>query len=293
MKHFIRRIFLFLIFVFLGGLLIETALLSRQNEYSYKYSYLQKRKSDIECLILGASISNNNINAHYIRHSFNAGTSGRPLCYDYELAKRFIGDMPKLKSLVLTITASQLYRDYHYKVASVLNDDNRDATYRCMHYKYMGLPYDSDDFIYWSEILNSSYDYMGRFLVDNTSNKGCDSLGYVKLTGHLEDPNLKDWKQLRVFKDVDYNDPYLESAINKNINYIKDIAIICKNNGVRFILLQTPFHPAARQMVTAKDKKNLNQCLNEVLAENKDVEYYDFSNDTLFNDDKFYYNTTI
>lgn len=293
MKSFIIRLFEWGCLVLLGGLIIEFLLLFQDNEYTYKFQYIHNHRNDIECLILGSSTSNNNINPKYLDiSSFNTASSARIIYYDYALLNHFINDMPNLKCVIMTIAPFHLYRDYRYKVKTAEHAAIHEPTYRCMHYKYMNLSYDYKDILYWSEILNSNYNYMDRFSEEYSKRADFDSLGYGKLLGHLEGQKYGNWKEFKVFTDIDYNDPNVEKAVNHNIEFLVNIANLCKNKKLRFILLQTPFHPIARETITMKDKSHLASCIRAIRKNYDKTEYYDFSCDSSFNDDRYYFNAS-
>lgn len=290
MKHFLYRISIFLLFVFLGAIAIEYILLFKENEYSYKYSYLQNHSDDIECLILGASVSSNGINPSLFSNKcFNAAIEGRPLYYDYAITKELVPKMTKLKTIILTITPSQLYRNYKYVVESSLSDNDSDPAYRNMHLKYMGLRYDWKDVFYYMEIFNSYYDYMGRFYNSDESNRLCDTLGYQILSAqHLND----NWRSAKVINAIDYTDKNVELAVKENVSYLKGIADICSKNGIRFLLIWPPFHKIGRNQVTKSDLIFFDQSIKALKKDCKEIEFYDFSKDERLQSDDFYYNPT-
>ena len=289
MKKFIFRLIKVGVLVSILFFIIETLLLFKENEYSYKYSYLQKHKGDIECLILGASVSSNGINPHLISvESFNAATEGRPIYYDYALVREFVPQMKKLKCVLLTLTPSQLYRNYKYEVKSSLSTNNSDPAYRSMHLKYMGLRYDWKDVFYYMETINSYYDYMGRFFNSDEVNRKCDSLGYQELNKvHINDT----WRNAHVINTIDYQDKNVEYAVKENISYLKELSEVCQDNNVRLIILWPPFHKAGRAQVNDVDKHYFKQCISE-LTKSKGVECYNFENDARFDKDEYFYNPT-
>ena len=289
MRKFFAKLVLCGGFLCIFILVLELLLFCETNEYSYKYKYLCQHEDDIECLILGASVSSNGINPKLISmKSFNAATEGRPLYYDYALVKEFVPKMKKLKCVVTTLTPSQLYRNYKYVVESSLSGNHSDQAYRSMHLKYMGLHFDWKDIFYYPETYNSYYNFMGRFTNSDEINRNCDSLGYQMMKEtHIN----SEWKNTKVINYIDYTDRDVIPAVNENISYLVNMASICKDNNVRLIILWPPFHKAGISMVNDIDLQHFNDCARK-LNKMEGVEVYDFSQDPRFENDEYYYNPT-
>ena len=197
------------------------------NNYSYKYWYMENHRQEVVTLLLGDSYMENSINPSLMGEgTFTLANSSRWIYYDDKLLEKYITDMPKLKQVVFGMGYNPPYsRSYHYSKS----DSNEHEKY--MYEKFMHIRYD-DNSNHWLGLY--------RGYIDNHTLKGnllCDSLGYERVYGqtsfwqteHNVDPN------------VIYNE-YAKEQIAEFTSYLKDMAKLCYHHKVRFIVITPPCH---------------------------------------------------
>lgn len=284
MKRFILNIALFGIILLIIVGAFELFLMRFSNEFSYKHNYLKKHSNDIEVLILGGSQSSNSINPWAFKEkTFDAAITARYLYMDYQMAEEFIPQMKNLKAVVLTVSNLILYRSYKYHFKGSMEQLLEDE-YRCMYLKYMGYHYGKFDYKYWPETANSKLNFWGRIFMDNDQQRNrCDSLGYQKVPLHA-----KDWENAQVPKEVDYSDGNLEMAFEENVEYLKRISKLCKDNGAKFILVHIPYYKTAQDVITPTDEQYFSKMVSEVKSSNEDMIMLNLMKDSRFGPDDFF-----
>ena len=72
------------------------------NNYSYKYWYMENHRHEVVTLLLGDSYIENAINPGLMgKGTFNLARSSRWIYYDDKLLEKYIADMPNLKQVIL------------------------------------------------------------------------------------------------------------------------------------------------------------------------------------------------
>lgn len=241
--------------------------------------------NDISVLLMGNShIANGLIPDSIGCGVFNVATSGRPVYYDTELIKQYVPQTVNLKIVVMPLDYFSFYMG-----REVINPRNpkssknskMDDTYKCMYYKYMNVP---ANFWCWSEIINSKFNYMHRFLEDSKQATGCDSLGYIinkfsKKNGNWEYRSLPMLIDITIPKNTkDYNLLYEEYST---------IAKITQQKNVRLILVGTPLYKTYHEDMNKNVVKEVHDFAAKLKKEFHNVEYYDYTFDSRFKDDDF------
>lgn len=284
MKRFIINIALFGIILLIIVGVFELFLMRFSNEFSYKHNYLKKHSNDIEVLILGGSQSSNSINPWAFKEkTFDAAITARYLYMDYKMAEEFVPQMKNLKAVVLTVSNLILYRSYKYHFKGSMEQLLEDE-YRCMYLKYMGYHYGTFDYKYWPETVNSKLNYLGRIFMNNDQQRNrCDSLGYQVVPLHA-----KDWENAQVPTEVDYSDSNLEKAFEENVEYLKQISLLCKERHAKLILVHIPYFKTAQAAITQTDEQFFSKMISEVKSVNNDVEILNLMKDSRFGPDDFF-----
>lgn len=264
---------------------IELLLMRYSNGYSFKKRYLNEHSDSIEVLLLGGSHTENQINPHlFKKNTFNAACQGRYLYYDYKIAEQNLPHMKNLKDIVLTISSLVIFRSMSYDASNNMADELKDG-YRCMYLKYMGIHYGKFDWQYWPELVNSKLDFMKRILAKSDKERNaCDMKGYAK----LPIKHIKGWENNQIPAFVDYSEENVLKAYHENLIYIKNLAYLCKRQGVKLILVQMPYYKTARTKVTNKDIKMLESFVDSVKTINKDVAFLNYLDDNRFDSTDFY-----
>ena len=282
MKGFIRDIILFGIII---NVAIEFLLFLRPNKYSYKRAYVEEHINDINCLLLGNSHINRALKPDILGHGvFNMAISGKYIVYDIELAKRYVPQMNQLKVLVVPLDYFIFYFGREKdNPKDKKKPSDRQGTYKCMYYKYMGIRVDG--FWYWSELLNSKLDYMSRFLKNDKKARGCDSLGYVKMSLSKRKDNWENWYLPKIV------DTTLDANREKQARLFTrycTLAELAKNQGAKLILLSTPKYKTYNNSTNPIVIKEMESFAANLKQKYPNVEYYDYSADERFVDEDFF-----
>jgi hypothetical protein len=283
MKQFLQNTLWFGLFVLALCLIIEFLLYLRPNTYSYKHDYLEEHVDDIQVLILGNShIEEAIIPSELGKGVFNSAIAGRRLRYDIELGKMYIPKMSHLKYVLMPLD----YTAFSFGRMGSPDDKGipspMDRTYQCMYYKYMNIRLDGIQ--YWSEIMNSKIKFMARFFESDSVSRGCDSLGFVSMK---YSNRTSDWKTRTVPDSINTNispDKKLQESLYENYAVL---ASLCKEKGVRLVLISTPMYETYREAMNPEVRKEMVSFTQKLKTEFGVVDYYDFTDDVDFKDEDF------
>ena len=285
MKKFIHNITFLSIMLLLISIAIELLLFLRPNEYSYKRMYVEKHINDIRCLLLGNSHIDQALKPDILGSGvFNMAIAGRDPIYDIELAKRYVPKMNQLIILIMPLDYSKFYFDREKNNPNEMKKPSgHQGTYKCMHYKYMGIRVDG--FWYWSELLNSKLDYMKRFLKSDKDAIECDSLGYRKQDLLKRKDN---WQNKSLPKIVDITlkaNREKQELLYTRYSTLAELAI---NQGAKLILLTTPMYKTYNNSTNPVVKEEMKTFVSSLQQKYPNVEFYDYSTDKRFVDEDFY-----
>lgn len=283
MKKFLINLGVFALCVFLVFIVVELYLLRISNEYAYKKHYVEKNKDQIQTLILGHSHVAEGINPEHLGNRvFNMAIMGRNLYYDAVLAQRYIPQMKSLKCVIWSLGYNFEFENFRFPCME--KKENYSSTYRCMYEKYMGISYGMP-YIYWSEILNSKFEYgMRIFKKDFYELNNCDSLGFEL---RPENKKASDWKNVHLPLKIDYNSSNVSKAFQKNMVYLKQLAMVCKEADVRLVVVTTPCYQSFLEKTIPKEIEIMHSCIDTLKTVYSAVEYYDFMFDNRFTEDDF------
>lgn len=244
------------------------------NNYSYKYWYMENHRREVVTLLLGDSYIENAINPCLMgKGTFTLANSARWVYYDDKLLEKYIADMPNLKQVILGMGYKPPYsKSYHYSES----DGNEHEKY--MYEKFMHVRYD-DNSNHWLGLYRGYIDHHTL-----SGNLLCDSLGYERVNGqsviwqseHNVDPN------------VIYNE-YAKEQIAEYTGYLKDMARLCQLHHVRFIVITPPCHDSYNVNVRQEGLDILHGMIENVRSEYP-IEYIDYLQDECFRADSIYYN---
>ncbi len=288
MVRFIKNAFLFFLILLCVCIGLELYLLTVPNQYSFKRKYLEENGDKVKVLVLGHSQTVNGVMPEILGDSvFNMATQGRYVYYDAEIARRWLHLLPNLECVIWPLGYDFHYDSYKYPLGGVRDKNDNRSTYRCMFEKYMDISYDDViPYSYWSEILNSQFDY-GKRLFGGTHESlcQCDSLGFEPLL--IEDKPY-DWEYDRLPAPIDYTDPNLCKSVSLNISYMKTIAQACKDAGVCLVVVTLPYYKTYRALMTMRGMQDMYACVDSMRCVYQDLEYHCFIDDQRFTDEDFY-----
>lgn len=271
---------------------IELYLYIKPNDFSTKKNYLEKNINSIAILLMGSSYIENGLNPFLMGDStFNFASGGRPFYYDAKLGEKYIPQMKNLKYVIWSVGYNQQFTNYNY-VCLKQNSTydlwyNLKSTYRCMYLKYDGIPYRKGilPYYYWSEILHSKLDWIGRLRgkEDNLPIETNQNRGFKGLNNR----NNK-WKELQLPLIIDYNNPNILKAYNENLNAALQLAKVCKENNVQLIIVTPPCYKTFLDQTTPKGLDDLKQYIIDIKNQYPDVIYFNYLKDSRFSEEDFF-----
>lgn len=282
MKKFLIKAAVFFGVMALTVMIIEVALLTRPNLYSWKQDYMDSHLNEIKVLLLGQSHIEEGINPLYIRTDsiYNFAISGQNLLWTEQLAQRYIPRMENLRVVLLPFSYGMGY--HSQPNPKTKKGPNISSTYRCMYVKYMHLHENRlTDWLYWSELVNSRMNAIGRFQSEeDKSLLQLDTLrGYVPLPlkgrseewqiGHL--PGVLDYCQR-------------DEAFFERMN---SILSLCQQRNIRVILVAIPWWKSAHAEMTPQGVRKMQEVASELMAKYPCVEYRNYVFDSRFGANDF------
>lgn len=270
MKRFLLAIAIggFAFLVFCG--IVEYYQTKVDNNYSYKYWYMEEHPDKVRTLLLGNSIIENAINPQLMGDStFNFASSSRWIYYDNKLLEKYIANMPNLKQVIFGMGYRIPFcQSYHYQTDSNLYERHEHEKY--MYEKFMHIPYD-DNSNHWLGLYRGYIDHKSLI-----SNRSCDSLGYEAVDGRSPI-----WQtEHNVDSNVIYN-KYVKEQIREYTYYLKDMARLCNLHKVRFIVITPPCHDVYIANVRQEGIDMLHGMIENVRLEYP-IEYIDYLQDKDF-----------
>ncbi|NOR45516.1 MAG: hypothetical protein GQ534_08010 [Candidatus Delongbacteria bacterium] len=276
MKSYIYKISIFLLPLLAVAIFLEIYIRNKQNDYSYKNTYLTKNAKYIKTLILGSSHSFYGIDPQYFSmNTFNASHVAQSLKWDYFIFNKFKDKMTNLKHVIIPISYFSLFYDL----------EGGDADWRIKDYK---IYYNAEEpsFKYNSEVLNRKLvpllmKFYKSFTVED---KGiyCSKLGFGKRSA-LKDVDMessgKTAARIHTVENFD--------AFDSNLKILEKFISDCKEMNVNVLLISLPAWETYRKHLNKDQlKKTVDTCL-DLSGKFDNVKYYSFFSDTRFVIDDF------
>ena len=244
------------------------------NNYSYKYWYMENHRHKVVTLLMGDSYMENSINPNLMGEgTFTLASSSRWIYYDNKLLEKYIVDMPNLRQVVLGMGYKPPYcQSYHFSES----DSQEHEKY--MYEKFMHIRYD-DNSSHWLGLYRGYIDH--STLIGNLL---CDSLGYERVYGHSAI-----WQSEHNVDSNVFNQEHAKEQIAEYTDYLKDIARLCHLHKVRLIVVTPPCHDSYNVNVRQEGLDILHGIIEDVRSEYP-VEYIDYLQDEDYRADSIYFN---
>lgn len=251
------------------------------NKYTIKYNYMEQKSCGIKTLLLGNSYMENSINPHFIGDSvFDLAISSRWIYYDFKLLERYSSKMTNLKQVVFGMGyAVPFYRSYHFPEEDKDWADHEKYSYE----KFMNIRYDRPPYYYWFGLLNG---YIRMTTLSDEYGFYKDTLGYVGY--ECIDGQPSNWKKIHNIDPDIVSNPHASAQIKEYTFFLKEMARICEQNRVRFIVITPPCHDSYIVNVRQEGLDILHGMIEEVRAEYP-IEYIDYLQDKEFRIDSIYH----
>ena len=246
------------------------------NVYNYKCNYVENNSERISILLMGNSYFANSIDPSLLGDSvFDMAIEGRWIYYDKELMKRYVPQMQNLKTIIFPMGYKMPFQGSHHY------SDNISIDY--CHEKFMKVWYDNfpENFFRFLYVVHGISSSVKLF----SDNVYCNSMGYSRVIGH----HNSNWRQEQnISSDIIYGQEAIKQ-VKEYCEYLKEMAAICNQNGVRFIVVTPPFHDSFNANVKQEGVEILHELIDNVRNEYP-IEYKDYIQDDEFRADSIYYN---
>ncbi len=281
MKKFIKKSLLFIFPVFSILIIFEIILEKLPNNYSYKKNYLDKHSKNLKVLFLGNSHVYYGVNPHFIeQRSFNAAYVSQSVNCDYAIFKKYEDQLDSLKFLFLPLDYVSLYNTIEHGPES----------FRVKNYfNYYGIILEG----YFPNSLEIFYGTVygnikrvwrvyHRKKLDIYSDVACNDLGW----GYWTTTNKNFMSSAK--KSAEIQKQNNKNFLQRNIDLYNEIIKEANKSKIKVILLTPPAHYYYSQQFSKKEIDRIIQTGNSLSSKYSDVYYYNFLNDSSFNNDDFF-----
>ncbi len=280
MEIFIRKSFLFLLPILIGLGVMEYYQRVLPNDYTAKKHALESRADSLDFIILGSSHAYMGLNPAWISgKGVNMAFTAQTLYFDDYLLDRYIGQLPRLKTVILPIS----YPTYGAEAYLLPGDYNR-SNYYAVFYGARGQSNPMQAKYYSATALFSikeSVDRLMDYYLRDSSLVEYDANGWFEATYSR---NLKDnAKNSGTFHDRFFKEE-VESA---NIGYLEHMARICKQHKVNLVLVSTPMHPYYMEVVKASRYQRM-VSITDSIANKWEIPYFNYTFDKGYTDSDFF-----
>ena len=284
MKKFLISILIGSVVFISVALAIEMYQVKVMNRYTYKCRYMEERADEIKTLLLGNSLMENSINPQHLGDSvFDLAISGRWIYYDVKLLERYLPKMTNLNQVVFGMGyAIPFCKSYHFPEEDKVWADKK----KFCNEKYMNIRYDRPPYYYWfgfmkgyirMKTLRDDYGFLPR--------KDADFDGYICLVGR----QVGDWNSIQNIDPDIISNPHVCEQIMEYTGYLKEMARLCQQYNVRFIVITPPCHDTYIVNVRQEGVDVLHNMIDNIRIDYP-IEYIDYLQDEEFRTDSIYYN---
>ncbi len=282
MKKFLTRIVVFFIPIFIIWGVLEWAIVKIPNDYTYKKNQFEKKKADIETLILGSSHAFFDINPEYLGHrSFNLANVSQSLYYDNILFKKYIKELPGLKNLVLTIS--------YFSLSQKLNSAEEQWR-KYLYKKYMGItsgivfPIDPKGYsVILAQPFEMSFEQLNKYYLQRKSILTSDDNGW----GFVYTADIRvDLHESSLKTSLRHEDHSMD--FSDNLNRVEEILEICRQRNINVFLVYPPGYEEYRKMLNPEKNKKIISTCQSLTEKYPNVHYLNHFADPAFSADDFY-----
>ena len=281
MTHFLRKIFLFLLPVFLIWGVVEVFYQIVETNYSYKHHRIKEKYSKIETLILGDSHAFFGINPIYLDGEvFSIANISQSLYFDQLLFEKHVDSLPKLRNLILTIG---------YYSLSQLDNAKEDRWRKYFYAQQMDLdmniisPLDITKYsLSLHRRFRKSLELIQRYFQNGTAVR-CDTLGWgIYYKGTI----TNNWQQASIKTAKRHEDGLLD--FTHNTKRLQTIIDYCKKINCKVFLIDMPVHQEYINAIDPTKLQKTTMTCKALANNNKNTFYLNLRQHPLLEEDDLY-----
>lgn len=253
------------------------------NTYNQKYNYVLEHQDEISILLMGNSYFENSLNPTSLNDSaFDFAISGRWIYWDKELLKHFVPQMQNLHTVIFPMGYRWAFEPSPHIKQSGKSASEFLYTQIYPYEKYMHIWYDRvpDKYLQWLAILNRTSEYS----IFSAKRHAKDWNGHFPFIG--QSPC---WKTEQQVEPGIVNNPHITESIAEYTKYMQDMAKLCHEHNVRFIVVTPPCHDSFVENTRPEGIATLHQIIEDVRKEYP-IEYKDYLQDSAYRADSLYFN---
>jgi len=235
MKRYLKNTAIFLALIATILVLSEAVVRHFPNSYRFKSEWMDANASKVKTLILGGSHTYYAIIPTMLGDSvFSLANVTQHPEYDCWLLEKYIDRCPDLKTVIMPVDESNVF-DPELEEGS--------EWHRCTYYHiYMGYPKHDYNPKYSFEVSNIAAFNLKlgpalAHLLTGNAQVDCDSTGFGS---DFTTPTFFNDEYMNRNANTTFNRHKDSNAIEYNTQYLDKIAQMCKDRGIRLVLLTTP-----------------------------------------------------
>jgi len=258
------------------------------NTFTVKKAFLERQAQDVEVLVLGSSHAYYDVLPGLLgRPAFNLADVSQSLFYDRALLKKYLGQMPSLKLVVLPVSyfslgcqlddGTELWRSYYYyKFYGLYHRDWRQdwnvrnfSDYFLCNEQLGGIRN-----VFWGKIkdVSADYDPWGGW-----TKRAADHAGEKPMS-------LSESAQVVLER---HHDLMKSQHVQENVAILEDIIHELKVRGIKLVLVTTPVTRYYSDGMNAGQYQQMQDILKR-LSSDYGVNYYNYGLDSRFSDEDFF-----
>lgn len=279
MKKFLLKIVLFLLPVFVAGVVAEIALRQIPNEYKFKNEKVIQNGENVETLILGNSHAYFGINPEYLTQpALNGANVSQSLDYDLKILQSNIKYLTNLKVVVVPVSYCSLF--------STL--ENGPASWRVKnYYLYYDLetPFNlqsrSEMF---SNNLKVNCSRLYKYYIANEPAIKCSYSGWGTEYNSSKSKNLNETGKEAALRHTKID----EDILANNIKALYQLLSLCKQNNVDVVFCTLPAYTSYRNVLNKEQMAITKKTIEDFVSSNDNLIYIDYFADKSFTAADFY-----
>ena len=278
MKNFLTKLLLFLLPIILAGGIAEGALRTIPNDYATKSEAVMDQADTLEVLFFGSSHTLYGIDPSVMRiEGYNLAHPSQSLDLDYRLYQRFAPHLPKLSTVVITVSSFSLFST----LATGL-EKWRLANY-AMYYD-LDLPWSLENQTeLFSNAFKTSALKLWRYYISKQNPIRINAFGFQAKPAS----STLDFTESAILAASRHT--YSDwSAFERQTKALTDFVAAATANGQRVILMIPPATAAYVERISTAQMEKTRKMLSELEASNPLVTVLDLLEDDRFELSDFY-----